>query len=195
MASINHVRHTHTRARARILYTLVWLGFSRTKIYEGERPCRLQALSWLMRPIRERQAWPQRLQLKVFCLGFGAAISRIFLLLRFPSRLLCGLTRRRKHMQPGGLCFFQVWRLATMLVHWLWPILQELRFFFRQSLHLLLGPPALRWPEDSSPNRVCFGMRWFCMLATWPAQRNCTLNSTASMLTVSACLSTTTLVT
>ena len=101
---------------------------SRTKIYEGGDPRRLQARSWLTRPVRDRQAQPQRLQMKIWA-GCCAEASRFSLLLVHgpfwltvlpPSFLLlfsfwpCGCFRRR--------CFYRaltrgvysaIWSVST----------------------------------------------------------------------------------
>lgn len=59
--------------------------------------------------------------------------------------------------------------------------------FFRQAF---FGPLMFQWLEESSPYRSTFGRHWSPILATWPTQRSCDFNRWASVLTVSACMST-----
>lgn len=78
---------------------------SRTKIYEGCGPCRLQVHSWLTRPICDGQVWLQPLQLKVW---FGLVLLMRFSLLHHLSLRLALLVSSKEET-----AWWMVWCWAS----------------------------------------------------------------------------------
>ena len=168
-------------------FSLAWLRerrFIKVAVHVVSRPSRGSCdLS-----VKDR---PQRLQLKVGWLECGSATSRIsFSGFFFETSSATWLERRSSLVDCASL--------GLAIGSYVGP-LAVINFagaeVLQRSPVSFLRTPASRWPEDSSPNRVCFGRRWPSTRAMRPTQRNCTFNSISSMLMVSACLSTTTLVT
>ena len=134
---------------------MAWLRERR--FHDGGCPRRLQAHSWLTRPMRDKQVRPQRLQSKVTPGTVVVEASRFFLLQRFSLRLF--LRESSKEETAWWIMWRQVTRSAARVDHWRWSMWQAPRDFFRESLYRFFGAPLLRWPVKSSPYRAILGSR------------------------------------
>ena len=129
----------------------------------------MQARWWLMRPIRESQILPQRLQVEVGLSVLAWELFRRALLYSAHSllsvakaeiaRLTCRLPMKHPGLQPAlpsneGQCC-KLWGT------------------YSDSLCSgFLGAPLSRLPVESLSYRAIFGRWWSSILATWHAQRN-----------------------
>lgn len=136
-----------------------WLGFT-SKVHEGGGPRRLQALSRLVRLMRDRQARLQRLQMKDGS-RFGAAASRFFLQRLFSAMFALRVASNEE--TAWWMVWRQVSRSAVRIDHWLWSRWQAPRVFFKVSLKRFFGVPPSRWPL------VIFGRRWSSILEICPS--------------------------
>ena len=80
--------------------------------------------------------------------------------------------------------------------HWWWSLWQAPTNLFRMHLKCFFGALLLRWSVERLPNRVILGKWWSSILEMCPAQCTCSCDfiSMASMLEISTCSSTRTLV-
>ena len=152
----------------------------------------VQARWWLMKPIWDRQVFPQRLHVTIY-LMFISEGSRFF----SPSPFVFPVGPLFDFKGSGSLvdCMSPVRSIGCLYCPRAVIDVACDEGLFKVSLYLFRGVPLSRWPVDNSPYSMTFGRPWSSILETCPAQRSCILRSMTSMLVTLAISSTSMLVT